>query len=74
MAGSRLTKRLLVGGGLLVACTAIAMTALGLYFDATGGGPNDALTVVVWSVLLLGLLLLVGGVVRAVRNELRRGR
>jgi hypothetical protein len=41
------------------------------YFDATGGGPSNALSSILWGSLLLGLLLLGTAVVFGARDESR---
>ena len=64
-------RSLAIAGGVLTVLACIALTAAGLYFDATGGGPSDLLMWVLWGSLLVGVLLLVAAAVRAVITEAR---
>jgi hypothetical protein len=46
----------------------VGLTAMGLHFDATGGGPSVALQWLLWGGLLVGLALLGVAFVRWARS------
>ena len=52
------TRTCALVGGVVTLAASGGMVAAGFYFDATGGGPSDALAVVLWGSLLIGMLLL----------------
>jgi hypothetical protein len=65
------TRALTAVGLVVTVAAAVGLTAMGLHYDATGGGPSAALLWVLWGGLLAGVSLLGAAVVRGTRSRSR---